>query len=136
MMNLKQIILEEMGDFDWIKNIKPTVHELVDSGVIKNGDHISVSGPFDGDSDDNLITVIDDLRFTILKLNRYVGSGGTMMIDMFFVPVTDNKKTYDYMVKNYGELYSDGLATGLFPSEVRVLNVNWIKRGGETIYEF
>lgn len=43
-MDIKRIILEEINDFDWIKDSKPTLGELFNSNILKNGDIIYLRG--------------------------------------------------------------------------------------------
>ena len=65
-MNLKNIIKEEMGELDWIKDTYLTLGDAWDDGLINRGDVLTLSGTLVDTSGRNPIEV-DDLKIKIDK---------------------------------------------------------------------
>lgn len=67
-MSIKRIIREEINDFGWVDEIKPTLFQYFKSGLLEVGDVLTVRGET-LDDDGNLV-FLDGAKYQIVKLSN------------------------------------------------------------------
>jgi hypothetical protein len=83
-MDIRKIIREEVGDFDWIGDVTPTFYEFWENNLLEEGDILTLRG--ETLDMDGMPVFLDEAKYQIKKLKRHFLS--TMVM---FDPETQRK---------------------------------------------
>jgi hypothetical protein len=118
-MNIRRIIREELNDFDWVDEVRPTLSVAFEEGLIKKGDVLTLSGRLT-DSEGRYPIQVSDFK---IKIETIQGPDNIYkdITHSFFIPLQE--KYFEHLGYNES-VPGDSIRFADTDGELEVLDIS------------